>query len=113
MSIEGHNARSRKYRIVFSLIWTLLTDDIAKENHRRQWLIKLFTVYRGKVNALMLHPSVVRRCELGLLHTGPFLCQRAGQRPGINYRGRPCEKFQVKLASQASWRRSTLEVAFL
>lgn len=57
--------------------------------------------------------SVVRRCELGLLHTGPFLCQRAGQRPGINYRGRPCEKFQVKLASQASWCRSTLEVAFL
>ena len=62
---------------------------------------------------LMPNSSIVHRCELGLLHTGSFLCERVRQCPGINDRGRPCEKFQVKLTSQASWHRSTLEVVFL
>lgn len=57
--------------------------------------------------------SFVRRCKLGLLHTGSFLCQCFGQCSGINHSGRSCEKFQVKLASQVSRCCSTLEVAFL
>lgn len=111
--MEGHTALSRKYYIMFSLIWAFVTADVAKENHRREWLIKIFTVYRGKVGAFMPDFSFVHRCELGLLHAGSFLRECFRQCSGTNYSGRPCEKFQVKLASQASWCHFTLEVAFL
>lgn len=61
----------------------------------------------------MPYSSFAHRCELGLLYPGSFLRECFRQCSGINHSGRPCKKFQVKLASQESCCFSKLKVAFL
>ena len=67
----------------------------------------------GRSILFMPYSSFVHRCELGLLHPGSFLRECFRQCSAINHSGRPCKKFQVKLASQESWYFSKLEVALL
>lgn len=55
-----------------------------------------------KFSAFMSNSSLFHRCERGS-SMGSFLRECFRQCSRANYSGRPCEKLQVKLASQASW----------